>query len=314
MEWIPTKYGVLTGIILADYYPDGSLRECKLNRCNKLVTPYGELIPQYADDGIRRKYTKSLSFHPNGDLKSISLHEQTPIVTPAGTIPAELVTFYENEKICRIFPLNGKLTGFWSEANEYELAREYQFSLPLAEFKRKIIAIHFYESGAIQSMTFWPRDSLIIQSPVGEASIRIGFSLYPDGSLQSFEPLHPLPVDTPIGKIAAYDSNANGISGDSNSLRFTPAGTIQSLITSSDRIMIIGRNGNEILYEPGLAPNICDDRKLEPVPLYVEFSENGVRFPKQGREEYNRQQFTFTIRSMPLQIERSSDKCSGYGE
>ncbi len=320
MEQVTTKYGILTGIALADYYPDGSLRECRLNRRNTLVTPYGELIPQYADDGTRRKYTKSLSFYPNGDLKSISLHEQTMIATPAGKLPAELATFYENDRICRIFPLNGKLTGFWSEANEYALAREYSFKLPVAEFTRKIIGIHFYESGAVQSMTFWPRDSVIIKSPLGEVPIRIGFSLYPDGSLQSLEPLSPLPVNTPIGRIVAYDLNASGISGDSNSLCFTPAGEVRALVTSSDRIILTdqdgryGRDGRQISYEPGLTPGLCNDQLMEPVPLYIEFTEHGIRFEKKDGEEFERAKYTFTIQSVSFKVDRSCDECSGYEE
>jgi antitoxin component YwqK of YwqJK toxin-antitoxin module len=312
MEPFPTKYGLLTGIVLADYYPDGSLKECTVNCPNPLTTPYGELIPQYSDEEARRKYTKSLSFYPNGDLKSISLHKQTPIATPAGTLPAELVTFHEHEKICRIFPLNGKLTGFWSEANEYELAEEFQFKLPFTEFKQKIIGIHFYENGVIRSMTFWPKDSVMIDSPVGSVPIRIGFSLYPDGSLQSLEPQRPLSVDTPIGKITAYDLNASGMSGDSNSLCFTPAGDIRSVMTSSDRIIVTDRQGNQTSFSPGLVPNICDDQKMEPVPLYIEFTPEGIKFDKQGGLEYKREHFTYTVQSKQFETERFCDECSGY--
>jgi antitoxin component YwqK of YwqJK toxin-antitoxin module len=312
MESIHTKYGMVTGIALADYYPDGALKACTVNCPNNLETAFGVLIPQYSDEEPRRKYTKSLSFYPNGDLKSISLHKQTSIATPAGTLPAELVTFYEHEKICRIFPLNGKLTGFWSEANEYELAEELQFKLPFAEFKQKIIGIHFFETGAIRSMTFWPKDSVTIDSPIGSVPIRIGFSLYPDGSLQSLEPQRPLSVDTPIGKITAYDLNANGMSGDSNSLCFTPAGDIQSLMTSSDRIVMTDRQGTQISFSPGLASNICDDQKMEPVPLYIEFTATGIKFGQKDGPEYKRELFTYTVQSQQIGTDRFCDECSGY--
>jgi antitoxin component YwqK of YwqJK toxin-antitoxin module len=313
MESILTKYGSLTGIVWADYYPDGSLSQCMLNVYNKLATPFGDLIPQYSDSGARRKYTRSLSFYPNGDLKTISLQEQTAVATSAGILPAELLTFYEGDRLCRIFPLNGKVTGFWSEADEYKLAREFPFELPVAEFELKIISIHFYENGAIQSVTIWPQDSLVVQTPVGQIPARIGFALYPDGSLQSVEPLKPWPVKTPIGEIAAYDLNANGIAADVNSLQFTPTGEVKSLITSSDRIVLTGRDGSQIWHEPGSAPNICNDEKLEPVPLRIELGADGVVcFDK--RSCYKRSEFDFAVQSVSLAVERLCDDCSGYDE
>jgi hypothetical protein len=311
MNRIITKYGLLEGIVLADYYSDGSLCECTLNCRNKISTPYGALVPQYSDDGVRRKYTKSLSFYPGGDLKSISLHEQTPVATPAGLLPAELLTFYEGEKIRRLFPLNGKLSGFWSEANEYALAQEFEFKLPVAEFKRKIIGIHFYESGAVKSMTFWPKDSLALRSPAGIIKIRIGFSLHPDGSLQSVEPLNPIPVNTPIGKIMAFDIDANGILGDSNSLCFMPDGQIQSLATSTDRITITGRNGQRVLYEPGVKPSLFDDEKMDTVPLHIAFIGRKIGFQKSVAKEYDIEQHNFSIQSLPLKVSSSCDACLG---
>jgi antitoxin component YwqK of YwqJK toxin-antitoxin module len=312
MKRILTKYGTLEGVISADYYPEGSLYECTLNRPNKLATPYGVLIPQYSDDGVRRKYTKSLSFYPNGDLKSISLHEQTPVATPAGILPAELLTFYEGERIRRIFPLNGKLSGFWSEASEYALARELEFKLPVGEFKRKIIAIHFYENGSVKSMTFWPKDSFIIQSPLGDVKIRIGFSLYPDGSLQSLEPFSLLPVNTPIGKIMAYDIDANGMLGDSNSLRFTPDGQVQALVTSTDRITITGPNGYQVVHEPGLKPSLFNDEAMDTVPLYIAFAGGTVGFHNGIAKEYPLKEFDFSVQSFSLKIKNSCSGCLGW--
>ena len=139
MESIQTKYGVLNGISSVEFYPDGSLKECILSALNRLATPYGELIPQYETDGIRRKYVKSLSFHQNGNLKSISFQKATIISTPLGAFPAELVIFYPGGEIKRLFPLNGKLSGFWSEEDEYQLAQEIEFSFSFGFFKQKVI-------------------------------------------------------------------------------------------------------------------------------------------------------------------------------
>jgi hypothetical protein len=309
-----TRYGLLKGIVVADYYADGSLRECILNCPNSIATPYGNLTPQFSDDGVRRKYTKSLSFHPNGELKSISLHQPTPIATPAGIVPVELVTFYEGEKLCRIFPLNGKLSGFWSEANEYALAPELEFRLPVAEFKRKIIGIHFYEDGAVKSMTFWPKESLSMRTPAGDIKMRIGFSLYPDGSMRSIEPASPLPVNTSIGRIVAYDIGANGLLGDSNSLCFTPDGRIQSLITSTDRITITGPNDRQVFYEPGVKPSLFNDEMMDTVPLRIEFRDGKVIFDKNMAGGYALDEFHFSVQSFPMRMKSSCNGCLGNEE
>lgn len=295
MKNINTKYGALAGITSADYYEDQSIKECKLNIINRLDTPYGILVPQYEDSGERRKHIASVSFHNNGNLKSISLQNQVKINTSMGILSAEFVTFYENGNINRLFPLNGKLTAYWSEKDEGNLAEDVEFNLPIGKFKQKIIAVHFYETGAIKSITFWPKDTVSIDSPFGSVEVRIGLSLYPDGSLKSFEPNTPISIKTEIGIINAYDIDAVGIHGDSNSIKLSAEGTLEALITSTDKVEIVNKNGERKIFSPGLKKSIINEDGMDIIPLNIEFHDNIVRFNNNIAHEYSIDSHTFII-------------------
>jgi antitoxin component YwqK of YwqJK toxin-antitoxin module len=306
MRVVDTKYGILQGITLFELYSNGSLKECVLNKANLLRTPYGPLIPQYQNDGVRRKYVKSLSFYPDSTLKSISLQKAIKIQTSIGTFPAELVTFHPNGEIKRLFPVNGKISGFWSEEEEYQLAPELEFHFPFGAFKRKIIGIQFYENGAVKSLTFWPRDNVMLDSPVGPIETRIGFSLYPDGRLKTLEPAKPVSVPTPIGEIEVFNVDAVGIHGDTNSLGFTEDGKVRELVTSTEQIAVT-RDHYQFVYQPGLKPSLFDDEKLDTVPLKIEFDEEHVRFGGLESARYDIKQYDFNLRRAPL----SQNSCVG---
>lgn len=308
MESMMTKYGPIDGIVSADHYSDGSLKECIVGKPISLSTPYGVLVPQYRDDGVRRKYGKSLSFYPDGALKSVSLAEQISIRTSIGTFPAELITFYEDGAIKRLFPLNGKLSGYWSEAKEYSLAREFEFHFPFGSFKRKIISIHFYPDGAVKSLTFWPEDSVTIKSPLGMVAIRKGLALYPDGAVKSVEPFQPLLVPTPIGPISVYDKDAVGIHGDTNSLCFRPDGTVESVISSTDRVTVTDPIGNTIIFQPGFKPSLTNEGMMETVPLPIAFNGDRVRFQNNSSHEYEVDKHSFSIHPL-LMMKGSYSGC-----
>ena len=55
-----------------------------------------------------------------------------------------LITFYENGNIRRIFPLYGQINGYWTEENEYELAEEITLPVLGTELVCKPLCIHFY--------------------------------------------------------------------------------------------------------------------------------------------------------------------------
>jgi hypothetical protein len=307
MDTIATKYGVLKGISSYELYPDGQIRECMLNVWNELDTPWGRLIPQYQDGNIRRKYTNSLKFYPSGCLKSIALHRETDFETPIGSFPAELVTFFDKEKIKRIFPLNGKISGHWSEEDEYKLARDFDFTFSFGNFRKKIIAVYFYETGSVKGLTFWPGEIVSIHSPAGEVDVRIGITLYPDGSLKSLEPNIPVTADTPIGKITAYNPNAIGVHGDLNSLVFYRDGRIKSLMSSHSLVIITDPHGIKETVGPRLRPGVLNRSQFDILPLLVQFQDNKVGL---GNRQYNLDKCTFTVYQIPQIYKPQGNNCS----
>ncbi|MEA4923684.1 MAG: hypothetical protein VB084_00075 [Syntrophomonadaceae bacterium] len=310
MDKITTRYGVIKGISSYELYPDGGLKECLPSGLNEIETPWGRLIPQYQDSNIRRKYINSLKFYPGGSLKSIALHQQASFATTIGSFPAELVTFFENETIKRLFPLNGKISGHWSEDDEFKLAEEFDFAFSFGNFRKKVIAVYFYESGSVKGLTFWPGDYVAIQSPLGEVEARIGITLYPGGQLKSLEPNTPFTVGTPIGEITAYNPAAIGIHGDLNSLVFYEGGSIKSLMSSHNLVTIIGPNGSQATVSPRLKPGLQPGGNLEILPLLVQFHDNTVELGNGSMKPYALDQCTFTIYQVPQVYRPLNHTCS----
>ncbi|HWP96760.1 MAG TPA: hypothetical protein VN426_07905 [Syntrophomonadaceae bacterium] len=306
MSAVATKYGPLHGLSSAEFYLEGTLKECVLQELNEVATPWGVLVPQYSDSDVRRKYTSSMGFYQNGAIRRISLNQQTSISTPVGVFPAELLTFYESGNLKRLFPLNGKLSAYWSEEDEYKLAREFDFQFIFGSFKKKIMAIHFYESGAVKSLTFWPQDSLAVQTPVGEVEVRIGISLHVNGRIRSLEPRTPMTVHTPIGDIRAFHADTQGIHGDDNSLVFDEDGSICSLVTSSDMIVVSDGEGKKSVFAPGFK-----DRGTSITPLRIDFCSGLVRIGNGKKNQYEINRHRFFIHHLPGIINHNCDTCSG---
>jgi hypothetical protein len=305
-----TKYGVLEGIVSADFYEEGKIKECSVTERNELTTSYGKLIPQYENEGVRNKYINSLSFYKDGSLRKIALQGQRQIKTGIGILNAELLTFYESGRIKRIFPLNGKITGYWTEDNEYELAKTQELNFPFGKINKRLISILFYETGRIKSLTLWPKEVVIVNTPSGKIGVHYGLSLYPEGSIRSCEPAYPVLIETKVGKLTAYDMNANGISGDKNSLNFYEDGSIKSLITSTDSIEIIRKSGENLQFEPGLRPSLLDEEGMDIIPLKVEFYEDKVRINDNENSVFSLKDFTFKIINKPLKIFNKCSNCS----
>lgn len=292
MKEFITKYGKLKDISNIEFYTDGVIKECKISEYCEIKTIYGIFVPQYDEEEVRHKYKRSLSFYESGNLQSISFQNGTNINTSIGKLPAELALFHENGKVKRIFPLNGKITAYWTEQNEYELARELDFKFEFGSFKKKIIGINFYESGAVKSLTLWPRDFINIPSIYGMIETRIGFSLYPNGTIKSCEPRRQTFINTVIGELHAFNYDAIGLNADTNSLNFKENGTVKSLYTSLDKITIKDASGSSRIHEPGLKPNNFNDKIMDVVPLKIEFCLSKVKI---NDTEYNIESNTFFV-------------------
>ncbi|MBP6282259.1 MAG: hypothetical protein KA384_09465 [Leptotrichiaceae bacterium] len=272
-----TKYGFLNGLEDNELYPNGTLKLCRVTEANILETKIGKLIPQYETRDERRKLTGTLEFYDNGDLMSICLDEKITVETPIGNIPAEKILFYKSEKIKRIFPLNGKLSGYWGEENEYSLAENISFRLEDKEIKSKFISVAFYESGALRSLTLWPREILNLETEFGNIKVRKGISFYENGKIKSYEPAVETKLDTPIGTISAFHNEIVGLNGDCNSIEFYSDGIIKAIYTCSNSIRVVEEE-NEHVIEPQLKAGWCNELIKIPVPVKINFLENSVLF------------------------------------
>ncbi|MBP1737405.1 MAG: hypothetical protein H6Q60_1286 [Oscillospiraceae bacterium] len=266
-----TLHGVSSTMLEAD----GTLESCMLTEENTIETGYGPVIPKWQED-VRKKNIPSISFYPDGTLKSVALEQQQLISTPLGTLPAEFITFYPDGALRRVFPCNGKITAYWSEEEEAALCPSLSFSLPVAELQAKLTAIHFYHGGALNSMSLWPGETVSVRTPQGSMPTRIGFSLHEDGSLQSMEPPYPIDVTTPIGVIPAFDPDALGIHGDSNSLSFLPDGSIQTVTTMDTRIEIIQPGGQSVFFGPTAQSDPLLDDQFITIPVRLSFEADHV--------------------------------------
>ena len=245
-----TSVGILQALRTYETYPDGTLRACILDDEVTILTPVGELVPRYTDEGVRRKYNHSLSFFPSGKLKAIALHERVPIMTSQGEILAEHIVFYETGELHRVFPCNGRISGYWTQEDEQMLSRPHTVSWADQSLTARIMIFRFYTSGSLRSLTLWPGENCTVQTPLGEMNCRIGISFYENGAMQSIEPLAPVRVSltscSPASAAAerlqkkdgfAYDCDATGLHGDSNSLRFSPEGKVISFVADGERTM-----------------------------------------------------------------------------
>jgi len=286
-------------------YPDGRLQHCILNRPVLVNSGPGALIPQYEHAGIRKKHTYSVSFFESGVISRISLNEQTAIATPIGSIPAELIIFYESGSLKRVFPLNGQISGYWEETDEYSLAEELSIPLAGQSIKAKVISAGFFENGEISDLTFWPGQRIKLRTPAGEQLIKTGMTFYPGGAISSFEPAAPILVETPIGFLTAYDTTASGISGNKNSLIFCKAGTVKSIITSNEKVTVSSARGYRKVYTPLTGFNFFK-------PLKISFENGKVSF--NNEITYDLDEYDFSIAEFAMSGHRNCADCSNCNQ
>lgn len=311
---LETRYGTLSGISNSMTYPDGSLQSCILEVENRIQTPVGEIIPQYrvAELGERqKKYRSSLGFFENGQIKSASLDQAMPLQTPLGIFEAELVTFYDNGAMNRLFPLNGQVDGYWSEKKEGEMAKVLDFDLPVGKFSAKIISLHFYRSGALKSLTLWPGQRITITTPIGPMRVRTGFSLHEDGSLRSVEPSVVLEVATPVGPVKAFDAEMLGMNADQNSIQFSPTGTLLSVKTIHTGLRVISAAQVETIIEPLETTSLIDIAEMRTVPMQIDFSESTVRVVAKDTQSFDCATHRFATFEREKVIRESCSSCSG---
>lgn len=269
-ETIKLRSGVFGSLVSYRCYPTGELEGIKLSGKNMVLTHIGELVPFYTETE-RRKNKYSVEFYKNGMIKSVALEKQQPIYTAIGEFPSELVTFFDTGELKRFFPLDGKLSGFWTEEDEKSLHIPFQFDLGFTSFKVMINCVAFWKDGSIRSITLFPSETINVRTPVGEVETRVGFSIYQSGELESLEPASPVQVHTPIGLMTAFDPDASGVTADSNSLVFNKKGQLVQLVTSESRVDIQTEDGHLKVVEPKLMNNPLDDETVQREGMTVRF-------------------------------------------
>lgn len=281
---LQTPFGIFGGLTSYHCYPEGELEGISLSERNMLVTHAGELIPFYTETP-RRKNKYAVEYHKNGMIKAVALEEQQEVITPIGELPAEMVMFYDTGELCRIFPLDGKISGFWSEEDERQLHFPLSFDLGFAAFSARIGCVAFYKNGEIRSITLFPGEVIPVHTEkYGEIPTRTGFSLYENGMLASLEPAVPLSVQTPIGKLTAYNPNANGITADSNSLALGEDGEVVSLQTVSECVVVTYPDGRTHWISPREIPHpLEEDTTLtEEMPIAFDYKTGTVTIGREG--------------------------------
>ena len=234
-----------------------------------------------------------------------------PLQTPLGVFEAELLTFYENGSINRLFPLNGQVDGYWSEKKEGELAKVLDFDLPVGKFSAKIISLHFYRSGALKSLTLWPGQRITIQTPVGRLRVRTGFSLYESGSLRSVEPSGAVELATPIGRVKAFDAEMLGMNADQNSIQFSPTGSLNSVKTIHTGLRVISADQVETIIEPLETTSLIDISEMRTVPMQIDFTESTVGVVAHHTFSFAVSTHTFETFDRAQVIREACSSCSG---
>lgn len=235
---VELKSGKLKGVIGEYRYNSGEIEAYKIEKESLIKINGKDYIPLYSYLDPRRKDLPSVSLYKSGEIKGISFEEATEIETKYGVFSVEKVTFYENWKIKRLFPLDGKISGYWTEEDEYKLSKAYDFNFNFGNFKIKVISICLYDSGEIKSLTLWSKEKINVKINDKTIIVRNGIALYETGEIKSIEPAFPVKINTPIGDIECFDKNAIGISGDINSLEFYKSGKVKSLITGANIIYV----------------------------------------------------------------------------
>jgi len=274
---IQTRYGDLEGVTAASFYENGIFKEGMFEKCCELTTEYGVLIPKYQITESRTKRRNAIGFYDSGIMKSIYLENQTLINTKINSFPVEMMTFYDDGSIHRLFPRYGQVSGFWSEEEEKKLAPNIKIVLPDITIDNKVSSICFYKNGSIKSVSLYPGETALFHKDGKVINLRFGISFYEDGSLKSLEPADQFPIDTRIGKIIAYDNNPLGIHGDENSLSFSKDGTVQKITTEATLVKLTGSENNVTVIEAVKKPSMLDIEVEIIVPLEIEFMDEELQ-------------------------------------
>jgi len=223
------------------------------------MTQAGVLTPRSIPEEPRHPRVTPIEFYQDGQVSRIALDQSVQVPTPAGPLPAELLLFHRDGSLKRVFPTNGKLNDLWTLEDEQRLVPRLRVRTPVGEIAARFISIAFHPGGSLRSVTLWPGDRVAVQTPIGRVDVRQGLSFRRDGSLESLEPARPIVVDTPLGRMEAFDPQPIGLNADANSLGFGPDGEVAALTTVRDIVTVMLADGSPRRFVPSVSANDCAD-------------------------------------------------------
>ena len=189
-------------------------------------TKYGNLLPCSGASDYRKKHRCAVSYYDSVSLRSVYLEEPSVLSFPAGDYQTELITFYEDGNVKRIFPLYGQISAYWSIEEEAENAPYYDFPIAGEELHIRPQCIFFYPSGKIRAITLWPSDEISVKTPVGSIRTKLGVELYENGNIRSIEPVYGTVISTPEGIIKPYRFRMVMMHAENATLKFDEDGRI----------------------------------------------------------------------------------------
>jgi hypothetical protein len=234
------------------------------------------MVPNWRFEEARSKHAPSITLYESGALRGLRLAKPSLVKSPIGPLPAERLTFYESGALKRLFPVDGGLSGFWSLADEKKLNRKIRLGLKFGTYDLFVSGLAFYETGQLRSVTVWPGENPLLPLPISGAMAPVGagFSLFPNGDLQSLEPRRPFKADTPLGPMEAFDPEATGITADKNSLAFGLDGKVTAL--KSLVIVEADTPSGPIKIFPNVKPSPLSDGQKLHLPLSFAFAGDTV--------------------------------------
>ena len=242
----------------AERFPSGNPRRCSPSNECAVSTSVGLLRPRSEPDFPRHPDIQAVEFHDTGFAARIAIVSSS-VATPAGDIDAELLLFHQDGGLRRVFPINGRTDGGnWDEAKELHLAPTLHIPSPIGILSARFLAVAFYPSGKLRSLTLWPRERLVVRTPAGAFWIRTGISFHENGAIASVEPHETVMVETPLGRLSAFDPNPLGVAGDRNSLAWNSEGGLQRIVTVVESFVCETGTGVEETWSPRFEPLNCD--------------------------------------------------------
>lgn len=207
----------------------------------QVKTKYGWFTPCSDASDLRKKYRCPVEYYHNGNVRSIYLQEPSVVKLDGGEYQAELITFYEDGSIKRLFPLYGQISSYWSVEDESQDAPEYVFTINGRQKKIRPQCIYFYPSGKIRSITIWPGDSLTVDTSKGPVTTNLGVELYEDSAVRSIEPVVGTVLETRYGNVKPFMVRKHMMHSEGASMAFDENGELISLATLNTSVEVQGQ-------------------------------------------------------------------------